>query len=308
MSMRFSGAEFRRLVFGFGLAGLLVFHEGLAQQTVPPVREEQARQLWNTKFRSKRPLGARPTSGTADTTGRPSPASAPNVDAIMGAGEDALVGITFWRLRDSRADDDQEVRFSERGRNTAWTPERVEAEAPLAAGENVRVGIETTRSGYLYVVDREQYADGTFSTPVLIFPTARTRSSHSVTAGRLIEIPSWEANPPYFTLRMSRPDQVAEVLTVLVVPEPLPDLQLGEEPARLTAEQLRDWERRWGASSTRLGARAQVGMAYTKAEKEAGSVRARLLTQEDPLPQTIFSLKADPGDPLLVNVRLPIVR
>ena len=51
---------------------------------------------------------------------------------------------------------------------------------------------------YLYVIDREQYADGTQGEPYLIFPTTRTRGGdNSVKAGRVMEIPSQDDNPPY---------------------------------------------------------------------------------------------------------------
>jgi hypothetical protein len=43
--------------------------------------------------------------------------------------------------------------------------------------------------GYLYVIDREQYEDGTLGEPVQIFPTTRTRGGdNSVKPGSLIEI------------------------------------------------------------------------------------------------------------------------
>src|SRR5207302_7654799 len=103
-----------------------------------------------------------------------------------------------------------------------WTPERVEANAPLRVGERIRISIESPSAGYLYVIDREQYADGTTSEPYLLFPTTRTCGGENrVTAGRVIEIPGQEDRPNYFRLRQSRSTQTAEVLTVLVTAQPL---------------------------------------------------------------------------------------
>jgi hypothetical protein len=46
-----------------------------------------------------------------------------------------------------------------------------EAETPLTEGKKARVGIETVQNGYAFVIDREQYTDGMFGVPNLIFPT-----------------------------------------------------------------------------------------------------------------------------------------
>ena len=61
---------------------------------------------------------------------------------------------------------------------------------PLAIGDRVRLTIESSNNGYLYVIDRELDADGTKSDPYLIFPTARTREGdNAVRGGRLVDIP-----------------------------------------------------------------------------------------------------------------------
>jgi len=259
----------------------------LAAQQFEP--EEGTRQLWNTAFQAKR-TGAK-------AAGAPSDAA------------NSIVGITVWLLRDSQPGDDKEIRISARAGDKEWTPVRVEAETPLVPGARVRVGIETARTGYLYVIDREQYADGSLGTPSLIFPTLRTRSGNNqVTAGRLVEIPSLEDNPRYFTIRMSRADQVAEVLTVLVTPQPLAEVKIPRDPIPLAPAQVEAWQKRWGAKVEKLEARRQTGKVYTRAEKDAAALGTRLLTHDEPLPQTMYRLEAKPGEPLLVNVPLKIRR
>ena len=137
---------------------------------------------------------------------------------------------------------------------TQWTPERVPVGAPLAPGDRLRLSIESPRAGYLCVIDREEYADGTSSEPFLIFPTTRTRGGdNKVAGGRLIEIPSQEDRPPFFTMRPSRPDQTAERLTIVVTTEPLKDLTLGAEPLKLARATVNDWEARGSAAVERLG-------------------------------------------------------
>jgi hypothetical protein len=223
------------------------------------------------------------------------------------------VGITVWRLRPSKATDEARILVHKKGSKepTEWTPERVEAETPLEAGQRVRLSIEVPRTGFLYVIDREQYADGTTSDPYLVFPVKSVRGGdNTVTAGRVIEIPSQEDDPSFFTLerlpRGNQPDQVGEVLTVLVTPEPLATLPIADEPLKLSREQVASWEQKWGARTERIELVGGAGKAYTKAEQAAGADPKQRLTQDDPLPQTIYHVAAKPGDPLLVTVPLRI--
>lgn len=107
-------------------------------------------------------------------------------------------------------------------------------------------------------------------------------------------------------MQPSRPDQTAEVLTILITPDPLPGLRIRRDPLRLTTDEVAAWEKRWGAKVQRLEARGQTGKSYTKAEKEAATDRTRLLTHDEPLPQTMYRLETKPGEPMLLNISLKI--
>ena len=48
------------------------------------------------------------------------------------------------------------------------------------------------------------------------------------------------------------------------------------------------------------------GTAYTAAEKAAGAAPNQQLTQDDPLPQTIYKVDAKHGAPILVTIPLRI--
>ena len=284
-----------------------------AQQPSSDTEEEQTRMLWNTTFVAKRPTakeaGAPSGDESAPKSQKPVPAPKAQPAAKTGDIGDALVGVTIWRLRASEASDDPAVRIGSPTGGEQWTPIRVEADTPLSEGQKVRISFETARTGYLYVIDREQYADGTFGTPSLIFPTLQTHGGNNeVRAGRSIEIPALDDNPPYFTMQANRPDQVAELLTVIIAPEPLPEVKIGREPLPVSPDQVRDWEQKWGVQVKRLEARGQAGKPYTKAEKEAGLERTRLLAHEEPLPQTMYHLDAEPGAPLLFSIPLRISR
>ncbi len=243
----------------------------------PSGDEMRTRQVWNEAFRQKRP-------GATKTAARPAPPAKGLPSQDLG---DSLVGVTVWRAEGSE-----------------W--KRIDADRPLAAGQRVRIGIETARAGYLYVINRERYAGGTLGDPVLIFPTLRIRGGdNQVGGGRLVEIPAWSDKPPYFDVTRSRPDQVGEVLTLLVTRQPLPGVKVQMDSIRLDPQQVAGWEKQWAKGVRRLSAKADAGQSYRPAEREAGE-RTRMLQHGDPLPQTLFLCDAEPGNPLLVSVPLPI--
>lgn len=224
-----------------------------------------------------------------------------------GVSGESVVGVTVWRLRPSREADDGERMIVHEGSDAAsWVPERVPANAGLAEGDRVRLSIEAARTGYLYVINREQYADGTLGEPYLIFPTTRTLGGdNQVKIGRLVDIPAQEDSPPFFTLKRSRADQVGELLSVIVTPVPLADLEIGAQAQKLSVERVAQWEKAWGEQTGRLELSDGAGKLWTREEKEAGANAGRLLKAAAPNPQTLYyrpGVKS--GDPLLIKVQL----
>jgi len=266
--------------------------------------EETTRKLWDTAFSTTR---RKPTRSGRNTARRGNYRVATPRISPAGVSGDSVVGVTVWRLRPSRAADDGERIIVHEGSDAAtWIPERVPANAGLAEGDRVRLSIEAARTGYLYVIDREQYADGTLGEPYLIFPTTRTLGGdNQVKAGRLVDIPAQEDSPPFFTLRRSRADQVGELLSVIVSPVPLAELEIGATAQKLSAELVARWEKTWGGQAGRLELSAGAGKLWTKEEKEASASAARLLKAAAPNPQTLYYL---PGvkavEPLLIKVQL----
>jgi len=254
-----------------------------------PYESEHARtrRLLDADYLSRRPLGQRSGPVAASST------------------DDAFVGITIWRLRPSRPDDDPGVRAKISGDTTTeeWTRDRVSVDTSLTKGDKIRLSIETTRPGYLYVINRRQDFGGKISDdPYLIFPSlvARGGDNH-VAPGMVVEIPSTPGELSYFNLE----HQVGELFTILICPRPLPGVQVGRLPTRLSGEQVADWESKWGTKVTRLGKPGVLGDAATIAETEAAE-GSRLLTQDDPLPQDVYHSFANAGDPVLVDVLLSV--
>lgn len=235
------------------------------------------------------------TSSTAAAAANEIPADAPKV------------GVTIWRLRPTRpADTGARLLIQEDAKETQWTPERVGVDKELSVGDRVRLSIESSRVGYLYVVDRELYADGTMGDPYLIFPTTRTRGGdNKVQPGKLIDIPAQEDKPNYFTLTPGRDDQVAEVLSVIVTTEPLEGFEMTDKPVKLSKAQVEKWEKEWAARVEQYEMEGGSGQTWSKEEKESAvGTTGRLLTQGDPSPQIIYLVEGKNNKGLLVTVPL----
>jgi len=260
---------------------------------------DATRKLWDTAFIM--PAANKPTASRRRPGGRYRVAT-PNVP-IDNVAPDTVVGVTIWRLRPAnRTDSGERLIVHDDNSTTEWLPERISSTTRLVQGDRLRISVEAVRAGYLYVIDREQYADGSLGGPYLIFPTTRTSGGNNeVSVGRLLEIPAQDDAPPFFTMKKSRPDHVAEVVSVLVTPEPLQGLQITDKALKLSESQVASWEKTWGSNVGQLEM-STVGQTWTKEEKES---RTRALTSSAPAPQLLFyrpSLKST--DPIFVKLRL----
>lgn len=285
----------------FLITAVLAFSPVIAQAQDT---EEQTRDLWDTAFLQKRPAGKKPVKRTQPVrykiVGKKTLPSSPTP-----ATKTAVVGVTIWRLRPSKESDDEAVRqlIYEQGE---WTPERVAAGMPLSEGSRVQLTIESPRTGYLYVFNREVYADKTFGEPFLIFPTLSLNGGDNrVSAGRVIEIPSSQDKPPFYTLKRSSSSHEGETLTVIVTDKPLTELTIGRNALKISAEQFDSYEKRWGALTQQLELEGGSGTAMNKTEKAAGQGK-KVLTQNDSPPQTIYRVLAKPNQPLLLTIPLSI--
>lgn len=284
------------------MCALALFSVSFVTATQHGQDEDTTRKLWDTAFSETKKSARSGRNGTRRVYRVATPRVSP-----AGVSGDSVVGVTIWRLRPSRDADEGERMLVHEGKNeAAWIPERVPANASLSEGDRVRLSIEAARTGYLYVIDREQYSDGTLGEPYLIFPTTRTLGgNNSVKAGRLVDIPAQEDSPPFFTLKRSRADQVGELLTVIVTKVPLDELQIGETAQRLSAERVTQWEKTWGGQAGRLELSDGAGKLWTRAEKEAGASAERLLKASAPNPQTLYYRSGvRPDTPFLVKVQL----
>ena len=294
------------------LVGAIAFSTGVVGQT----QNDASRQIVLDRFNKARPpenVSGGTTASGARRPRRPSVAALrpryrrTSPLATLAKMKLEEIGVTVWRLRPAQPNDKGARLLVLDGlKQEQWVAERIEADTPLNIGDRVRLTVESPRPGYLYIIDREQYADGSLGEPMLIFPTLRTRAGDNrVEPGKLIDIPAQEDQYSYFTAQPAggRRDQVAEVLTIILVPQPLP-LQIGPQPLRIAQSELASWEGLWGGVTERLDLVNGAGQTWTNEEKLAGAVKGRQLTQTGPPPQTIYRVARKAGGSLLVTVSL----
>lgn len=183
------------------------------------------------------------------------------------------IGVTIWKLQQDRSRQLQRV------------SRRVEADTKFREGDLLRISIESPSAGYLYIVDRDWFTDGSGGETNLIFPVSG--EDNRLAPGKLIDVPtdieaSFKATP--------KPNQTGEMLTIIVTSSPL-KLPLSNSPLPITSTQLSDWEKSWGAITDRYEMNDGAGQTRTIEEQQAAVIGGtRQLTRDDPGPQTIYRL------------------
>jgi hypothetical protein len=306
----------------FSFQAMAQTQEGTSRQIVleefmrgrPAKSAETPAAVSNSKARTRK----RPPSAAISNTKRPTyrrasgavlPLSASSKRPASNAANSEELGVTLWRLRPSKQNDSgARLLVMDSSQQGEWTPERMEVDTRLKVGERVRISVESPRAGYLYVVDREQYADGSLGDAYLIFPTTRTRNGdNKVRPGKLIDVPAQEDTPNFFTLvpSPSRSDQVAEVLSFIVTSQPLASLPITDKPLKVSKSDIAKWEKMWSNEVERFEMEGGAGRTWTNEEKAASATSSsRLLTQEEPAPQTVYRIVGKAAGSLLVTVPL----
>ena len=251
------------------------------------VQEEIPRSIISDDFVKNRPKGkAKPSSRLYRLASSPRKRQAGESDSDI-----SQIGVTIWKLQ------------PERSRQLERVSRRVEASTNFHEGDLLRISIESPLAGYLYIIDRDWFTNGSGGETNLIFPVRN--EDNRLKPGKLIDIPteieaSFKATP--------KPNQAGEMLTIIVTSSPL-QLRLSNDPLAITSTQLLDWENRWGAVTDRYEMNEGAGLTRTTEEQQAASTGGtRQLTRDDPSPQTIYRLVPKNRDGVLFNVMLSYVR
>ncbi|HZE70163.1 MAG TPA: hypothetical protein VE135_11645 [Pyrinomonadaceae bacterium] len=317
MTNRFSHRRqfwfFLTLVTAFKL--FLVCHQALAQQPSQPSNkaavesadkendEEERRRMFRS-FKSRRQSAA---SNRTRIPPKNPPAVKPTAaDSV--SSEDAFVGFTVWEMRESGSGTERRSFKLKKpgGESVVLRPFRLGSDSQLVTGRSYVFSIESARTGYLYIIDREQYADGKLGEPLLLFPTKSVHGgSNRIESGDPVEIPDQKSESAYFEATRSDQNHIGEVLTIIVSPKPLIEpARLMDDPITLPVDEVKKWEQQW-ATKTRWAENVEaVGLPYTEEEGHAGADPSYKLRESDPLPQRLYQVGSKGGDPLVVSLLL----
>jgi hypothetical protein len=235
----------------------------------------------------------------------------PRPAALFTAG-DPLLGMNLWHLRLAEPAAPVIIRGLKHKKddpsgNKDWTPERFTLTQPIPEGEHLRLSFESANAGYLYVIDRDVFADGAKGPPTLIFPTARLRGGNNLLGpGAPIEIPELQDKPPAFTVERTRPNQVAIALILILAPRILPEIRIQQDEQKLPEDIVSRWEKQWGTRVTTSEDHSMAGKLYTLAEKIAVADPARPLDGKDPVPLTLFHRQGHPGEGMFATALIKL--
>ncbi len=269
---------------------------------LPATAQDATRHIWDTGFLAPK------TEKTAKTqNSKPRYTVLTPTVPFKNVDPSTVIGITLWRLRKSKPGDSGERLLEHKGSKPVdFEPRRVSARTVFNKNDKVRITVETAREGYLYIIDREKYRNGSVGEPYLIFPMTTIRGGENhVLPGQIVELPAQDDDPPYFDMGRSRPDQVGEELTLLLSSTPLKDIEAKEDRQRLSPEQCAQLEKEARVNAGMAEAAAGQGIVWSKEEKNAGQNPALGLSAAAPLPQTLFySPDAGAQKPTIVNLVL----
>lgn len=221
--------------------------------------------------------------------------------AMNSRAELTQIGLTTWLLRPAKATDEKRTVFQDAKTSEAFTPVRAEVGHMFAPGDRIRLSMESPREGYLYIVDREIFADGTTGPAYLVFPTLGIRGGNNlVGAGVLTDLPSPEEPP--LRLQPSGDNVVGELFTFVFSSKPLLIPPLGQNSSELPGDIFSNWVK-WEVQTETYELVGGAGSAWTVAEKNAAA-GAKRLKATDPLPQSTFRLRVPSDQPVLVNLAL----
>ncbi len=304
------------------------------------------RQLWNTELLKKRPPAEAPAEtktaakksseslNASATYKRVSPPVAtPKTGTVKKdvattstkgtakpapSATDTVLGVTVWRLRPSTPEEMKDKRLLVLPKGPtgetcpptgSTTPERVPVTSSLSRCEKVRLAVEVPRQGYLYIVDREVYEDGSTSAPYLIYPNHQTlKAANQVAPGRTLLIPHPDDAINHFVVQPSASGKkmVAEQFSIIVTPKPLSDDMVARDgPLLLSEAQYKEWEEKYYVESESWELNGGDGKPVTPAEMEAGAGSTKL-TQNDALPQTLYKINCEPERTFLVKIPVKV--
>lgn len=222
------------------------------------------------------------------------------------------LGMTIWRLSPTQCPipDCPLPKASDSSKGLVDTATRINDNVPLNNGERVRLGLESlAQSGYVYIVDREQFDDGSMGEAFLIFPTRKIDDGENrMHPGQQIHLP--RAGGCFCVKsRNSQKLLVADVLTVILSRTPLLRAEeIGTDAIPVPISLISFVERADKERTFRGLLSGGSGLAQTTQEQSAGAKglfdTASVLTQNDLPPQTLYQSLVPIGKVAIFNFSL----
>ena len=225
---------------------------------------------------------------------------------------DPVLGMNLWRMRLADAASPVKVRglqhkVQDKTGTRDWTPERVTLDDAIQEDELLRLSFESASVGYLYVIDRDVYRNGTKSVPTLRFPTKQLRGGDNLVGpGEVIQIPNPKDRPSAFTVELTKRDQTGIQVTLILSPKPLPEIAVPEKAVPLSEALVAKYEQQHGTGVQMVEDKSMTKLVATLAENAAASDPARPLGEKDPLPITLFHRAGHPGDAMLATALIKV--
>jgi hypothetical protein len=199
-----------------------------------------------------------------------------------------------------------------------WTAERVNTDEQFRAGDRIRLAVESPIKGYLYVLNSEIGADGTLGHPHMIFPESADQDN-TVMPGMLVDIPDQREDLPYFIMNPKKGDYAGEAIAIVISPvklkiktnsggkvedvDTLDEIIPYSEAEIYSRTDLTDRIFSKVESESSCGAKARQ-LEREKVDAKPCRATSRQLTREEPLPQTIYRVKAASGKPAVAMIEL----
>ena len=225
---------------------------------------------------------------------------------------ESVLGMNLWHMRLADSSSPVKTRglthkkLDPTGKRE-WTPERVTLDEAIPEGELVCLSFESANPGYLYIIDRDVFQDGTKSAPTLRFPTKQIRGGDNLVGpGVLIQIPGPQDDPPAFTVELIRKDQVGILVTLILSRKQLPEISVPPDAIQLNEALVSRYERDYGSGVQMVEDKSMANAVSTLAEKAAASDTAHPLGDKDPLPITLFHRATHPGQPMLASALIKV--
>ena len=222
------------------------------------------------------------------------------------------IGVTIWRFSPAQCPipDCPLPAAGQKGLVDTAEGVRADDSSAFSTGERVRLALESlSHDGFIYIINREQFADKTFGDPYLIFPTRNIyKGNNYARPGSQIQLPRAQG---CFCVkaRNSQKALVADNLVVIISPQPLLAAdEIGAKEIPLPAKLVKFLIRADKERAHRGALQDGVGLTQTPAESQAGSKglfdTEPTLTQDDLPPQNFYQSLVPRGTPAVFSVNL----